>query len=170
MYLSAQDVRSRVLAAETAGCTDGRLCYGAPFGPDQDPYGVAIVEFEREYPVAAGRVDVEMDRCPGAIPRIIVWLNAGERPLTLPVRWRGFPVVQRPPVAGVPFGQEVESETKPPAGPTTSQIPEPVVQQAEFPVGPIAFVFGAILTTFVLSFFVKQSPAGRWYFDWRERK
>lgn len=169
MYLSAQDVRSRVLAARVDDCMDGRLCYAAPFGPDPTPYGVPIGEFEREYPVVAGRVDVEMDRCLGATPRIVVWLDAGEEPLRLPVRWRGYIVVQRPPVLGVPFGQE-GSEPKPPAGSTTSEIPTRPAEQAEFPVGPVAFVFGAILTTFVLSFFVKQSPAGRWYFDWRERR
>lgn len=36
------------------------------------------------------------------------------------------------------------------------------VQQAEFPIGPVVVIFGLILGGFVLSFFVKQTPTGRW--------
>jgi len=165
--LTAQDVRSRVLASWD-DCTEGRLCYAAPLPPveeDRDPYGVAIDAFKAEFPAARGRVDVEMDRCPGAIPWIVVRLNAGESSLSLPSTWRGFPVVQRGPVAALPFGQTEESEP-----PATEEIPPPDARAAEFPIGPTAVVLGVFLGVFVLSFFVKQSPAGRWYFNWRDRQ
>lgn len=44
----------------------------------------------------------------------------------------------------------------------TSEIPGAHAQEGAFPVGVAAVVFGVILGGFVLSFFVKRSPAGRW--------
>lgn len=162
MYLSAARVRDRVRLQDDS-CTDGRLCYAAPFpaegGDGEDerrPYGVPLDEFMRQYPFTAGRVDVEMDRCPGAIPRIIFWQVAGEDDMILPAVWRGYEVVKRPPVHARPlFGLGAEETAVPNA------------QEAAFPVGVAAVAFGVALIGFVASFFIHRSPAGRWYLEGR---
>jgi hypothetical protein len=167
MRLTVDEIRERAMRG---GCNDGRICYGVPDGldfdvePDSMPYGVDVAAFEAEFPFAAGRVDVEMDRCIGAVPRIVVWLTAGERRLPIPARWRGFQVEQRPPLQAIPLrgGLGANDETVTPPQ-VDGGIPTPDVQKSEFPVGVAVVVFGIILGGFVLSFFVKRSPAGRWY-------
>jgi hypothetical protein len=49
------------------------------------------------------------------------------------------------------FGQSSEQNLAPPQ-----------VQDAAFPLGPTVVIFALILSGFVLSFYVKRSPAGRW--------
>lgn len=172
MLLTVDEIRERVMRG--GGCADGRICYGVPdgldFGAEADsmPYGVDVAAFEAEFPFVAGRVDVEMDRCLGAVPRIVVWLAAGEGRLPIPARWRGFQVEQRPPLRAIPyrggFGAVDETVTPPQVDEkTSSDIPSGEAQEAGFPIGPVAVVAGIILGAFVLSFFVKRSPTGRWY-------
>lgn len=155
MYLKASDVRALAELASWDDCVDGRLCYAAPMGPEahEDTYGIPLDEFIREYPFVADRVDVQTARCPDAIPEILVWLVAGETALPLPTSWRGYPVIQRGPVYARPLG----------AFGVEDPIPSPDPQAAEFPIGPAVVSFGIVLGVFVLSFFVKRSPAGRWY-------
>lgn len=192
MYLKASDVRALAELASWDDCVDGRLCYAAPFpvapayavpmGPadvvcapgyifspgrgcepidvgenEQRPYGVPLDEFIREYPFVADRVDVQMARCPDAIPEILVWLVAGETALPLPASWRGYPVIQRGPVYALPLGALGGEEP----------IPPPNAQESAFPVGVAAVIFGLVIVGFVASFFVKRSPAGRWYLGGR---
>jgi hypothetical protein len=134
------------------------------------PYGVDVAAFEAEFPATNGRVDVEMDRCPGAVPRIVVWLVAGEHRLPLPARWRGFQVGQRPALRAIPlrggFGAADETVTPPQVdGKPGSGIPDPAAQKGEFPVGVAAVIFGVVLVGFVVSFFVRKTPTGRWTWD-----
>lgn len=154
--------------AMRGGCNDGRVCYGVPdgldFGAEADsmPYGVDVAAFEAEFPFVAGRVDVEMDRCPGAVPRIVVWLAEGERRLPLPGRWRGFQVDQRPALRVQPLGANSET-VKPPQ--VDGGIPTPDAQRSAFPVGVAVVIFALMIGGFVLSFYVKQTPTGRWTWD-----
>ncbi len=159
MYLKASDVRALAELASWDDCTDGRLCYAAPMGPEVEedarrPYGVPLDEFVREYPFVAGRALVEMDRCPGAVPRIVVYLDPGEDAMILMSPWRGYEVVKRV--------REIDWRPRGAFGGEDS-IPSPSAQEAAFPVGPAVVAFGIVFGAFVLSFFVKRSPAGRWY-------
>ena len=124
-------------------------------------------EFLAEFPFVAGRVDVEMDRCIGAHPRIVVWLDAGEQRLPLPRRWRGFQVEQRPALRAAPlrggFGSTDETITPPQVDKT--DIPAGSAQDAAFPVGVAVVIFAVIIGGFVLSSFVKRTPTGRWTWD-----
>ncbi len=132
------------------------------------PYGVDVAAFEAEFPFVVDRVDVEMDRCIGAVPRIVVWLVEGERRLPLPARWRGFQVDQRPPLRAIPyrggFGAAGETVT-PPQVDGKTDIPGSRAQQSAFPIGPTVVLFALILGGFVLSFYIKQTPTGRWTWD-----
>lgn len=138
---------------------------GAEDDFDSAPYGVPLAQFLVEFPFVQGRVDVEMDRCPGAVPRIVVWLDASERRLALPHRWHGFQVDQRPPLQAVPlhggFGA-VDDETILPPQVDKGNIPAGSAQEAAFPVGVAVVIFGVVLAGFVVSFYIKRTPTGRW--------
>lgn len=126
---------------------------------ERQPYGVPLDEFLAAFPaVPTDQVDVEMDRCPGAVPRIVVWLLPGEGRLVLPARWRGYQVEQRPPLRAILFGAVGETMTPP-------QVDGKVggdAQKAAFPVGVVAVIFGVVIAGFVVSFFIRRSPTGRW--------
>ena len=129
MYINADDLRARVLGQ--TDCTDGRLCYVAPFPGELAGFGLDPAESLRQSQALCESEGGVWYERPGEVG---CDYTGGSVPLTSP--------------------------------PTTTDIPTPDARESAFPIWPAVGMFSLILGGFVASFFVKRSPAGRWYWEW----